>query len=104
MELPKFIYLDNAATSFPKAPGVKEAVCEFMEGIGSSPGRSAHALSIESGRILYHTRRLLADLLGLKDCKRVLFTLNATMAINTLLFGFLQKNDVVVRHQWNIML
>ena len=64
MELPKFIYLDNAATSFPKAPGVKEAVCEFMEGIGSSPGRSAHTLSIESGRILYHTRRLLADLLG----------------------------------------
>lgn len=96
MELPKFIYLDNAATSFPKAPGVKEAVCEFMGGIGSSPGRSAHTLSIESGRILYHTRRLLADLLGLKDCKRVLFTLNATMAINTLLFGFLQKNDVVV--------
>ena len=86
MELPKFIYLDNAATSFPKAPGVKEAVCEFMEGIGSSPGRSAHTLSIASGRILYQTRRLFAALLGLNDCNRVIFTLNATMEINQLVF------------------
>ncbi|WP_394953960.1 aminotransferase class V-fold PLP-dependent enzyme [uncultured Helicobacter sp.] len=93
------IYLDNAATSFPKAPGVKEAVCAFMEGVGASPGRSAHALSIESGRILYQARRGLADLLGLEDCKRVFFTHNATMAINTLLQGFLHKNDVVVTTQ-----
>lgn len=93
------IYLDNAATSFPKAPGVKEAVCAFMEGVGASPGRSAHALSIESGRILYQARHGLADLLGLEDCKRVFFTHNATMAINTLLQGFLHKNDVVVTTQ-----
>lgn len=93
------IYLDNAATSFPKAPGVKEAVCAFMESVGASPGRSAHTLSIESGRILYQARRGLADLLGLEDCKRVFFTHNATMAINTLLQGFLRKNDVVVTTQ-----
>lgn len=93
------IYLDNAATSFPKAPGVKEAVCAFMDGVGASPGRSAHTLSIESGRILYQARRGLADLLGLEDCKRVFFTHNATMAINTLLQGFLHKNDVVVTTQ-----
>lgn len=93
------IYLDNAATSFPKAPGVKEAVCAFMDGVGASPGRSAHTLSIESGRILYQARRGLADLLGLEDCKRVFFTHNATMAINTLLQGFLRKNDVVVTTQ-----
>ena len=93
------IYLDNAATSFPKAPGVKEAVCAFMESVGASPGRSAHALSIESGRILYQARRGLADLLGLEDCKRVFFTHNATMAINTLLQGFLRANDVVVTTQ-----
>lgn len=93
------IYLDNAATSFPKAPGVKEAVCAFMESVGASPGRSAHALSVESGRILYQARRGLADLLGLEDCKRVFFTHNATMAINTLLQGFLRANDVVVTTQ-----
>lgn len=97
--MPHRIYLDNAATSFPKAPGVKEAVCAFMADIGASPGRSAHALSIESGRILYQARRLLADLLGLEDCKRVLFTHNATMAINTLLQGFLRPNDIVVTTQ-----
>lgn len=93
------IYLDNAATSFPKAPGVKEAVCAFMENIGASPGRSTHALSIKSGQILYQSRGLLADLLGLRDCKRVFFTYNATMAINTLLQGFLRPNDIVVTTQ-----
>lgn len=93
------IYLDNAATSFPKAPRVKEAVCAFMEDIGASPGRSAHMLSIQSGRILYQSRRLLADLLGLKDCKRVFFTHNTTMAINIVLQGFLRPNSVVVTTQ-----
>lgn len=92
----KYIYLDNAATTFPKAPGVKEAINVFLETLGASPGRSGHALSIQSGRILFQTRKALADLLGLKDCKRVIFTLNATMAINTLLQGFLKPNDVVV--------
>lgn len=96
MQASKIIYLDNAATTFPKAPGVKEAVSEFLENIGASAGRSGHSLSIESGRILFQTRKALADLVGLKDCKRVLFTLNATMAINTLLQGFLQENDIVV--------
>lgn len=94
--LKNYIYLDNAATTFPKAPGVKEAVSEFLENIGASAGRSGHSLSIESGRILYQTRKSLADLIGLKDCKRVLFTLNATMAINTLLQGFLKEKDIVV--------
>ncbi|WP_297810805.1 aminotransferase class V-fold PLP-dependent enzyme [uncultured Helicobacter sp.] len=92
----KYIYLDNAATTFPKAPGVKEAINGFLENIGASAGRSGHSLSIESGRILYQTRKTLANLVGLKDCKRILFTLNATMAINTLLQGFLKERDIVV--------
>lgn len=86
--LNNFIYLDNAATTFPKAPGVKEAVSGFLENIGASAGRSGHSLSIKSGRILYQTRKALASLIGLKDCKRILFTLNATMAINTLCKAF----------------
>lgn len=94
--LNNFIYLDNAATTFPKAPGVKEAVSGFLENIGASAGRSGHSLSIKSGRILYQTRKALASLIGLKDCKRILFTLNATMAINTLLQGFLKERDIVV--------
>ncbi len=93
------IYLDNAATTFPKAPGVKEAMCEFLENIGASAGRSGHSSSIQSGRILFESRLLLARLFGLKDSKRIFFTLNATMAINTLLFGFLKSGDVVVTSQ-----
>ncbi len=96
MDTSKILYLDNAATSFPKAPGVKEAVCAFMKNVGANPGCSAHTLSIESGRVLYQTRRGLADFLGLEDCKKVLFTHNATMAINMLLQGFLHENDIVV--------
>lgn len=95
----KLIYLDNAATSFPKVPGVREAVSDFMDNIGASAGRSAYSLSITSSRILYQSRKLLSNLIGLKDSKRVIFTLNATMAINTILQGFLKQNDVVVTTQ-----
>ena len=70
-----------------------------MECVGASPGRSAHALSIESGRILYQTRKLLARLLGARDSRHILFTLNATMSINTTLQGLLKPNDVVVTTQ-----
>ena len=90
------IYLDNAATSFPKAPNVKAAMCDFLDNIGASAGRSAYASSIQSARILFETRKLLASMVGLKDCKRVFFTLNATMAINTALQGFLKPKDKVL--------
>ncbi|CAM2948984.1 aminotransferase class V-fold PLP-dependent enzyme [Helicobacter burdigaliensis] len=99
MEDKRLIYLDNAATSFPKAPGVKEAISNFLENIGASPSRSAHPLSIASGRILHSSRSLLAKMLGLKDLKRILFTLNATSAINMALKGILKEKDIVVTTQ-----
>jgi len=46
------IYLDNAATSWPKPPEVTEAMVHFMEQVGANPGRSAHRLSVEAGRIV----------------------------------------------------
>lgn len=99
MKPKRLVYLDNAATSFPKAPGVKEAMSDFLENIGASPSRSAHPLSIASGRILHTSRSLLAKMLGLKDLKRILFTLNATSAINTALQGILKENDIVITTQ-----
>jgi len=50
------IYLDNAATSWPKPEAVYQAMDSFMRNIGASPGRSGHQLSIEAGRIIYETR------------------------------------------------
>ena len=90
------IYLDNAATSWPKPPGVKEAMVKFMEEIGANPGRSGHLLSIEAARILYETREALATCFNVKDSSRIVFTLNATESINLALKGLLKPGDHVI--------
>jgi selenocysteine lyase/cysteine desulfurase len=56
------IYLDNAATSFPKPSSVYESVMKAMKVYGANPGRGSHAMAIEGARIIYETRELLADL------------------------------------------
>lgn len=56
------IYLDHAATSWPKPPSVMAAMADFLERAGGNPGRSGHALSIAAGRIVYETRELAAIL------------------------------------------
>jgi len=90
------IYLDNAATSFPKPPGVTEAMVRFMTDVGANPGRAAHRLSLEAGRILYDTREAVAELFGVADPVRVIFTANATEGINLVLNGYLQPGDHVI--------
>jgi cysteine desulfurase/selenocysteine lyase len=71
------IYLDNAATSFPKPSSVYESVMKAMKVYGANPGRGSHAMAIEGARIIYETRELLADLFNLDDPLRVIFTRNA---------------------------
>lgn len=90
------IYMDNAATSFPKAPGVVEAVAYYLEHIGASAGRGAHRLAREAEFLLWDTRSLLAKLFGVSEPKRVVFALNVTQALNMALFGLLREGDHVV--------
>ncbi|MCJ7704240.1 MAG: aminotransferase class V-fold PLP-dependent enzyme [Desulfobacterales bacterium] len=90
------IYFDNAATSWPKPPGVKEAMVRFMEEIGANPGRSGHLLSIEAARIIYETRETLSTLFNLKDPSRIVFTQNATESINLALKGLLRPGDHII--------
>lgn len=90
------IYLDNAATSWPKAPGVLCAMQTYLEEIGASPGRSAHRRSIEAARMVYEAREAVAELFGQADPLRVVFTKNATEAINLALYGLLRPGDHVV--------
>jgi len=90
------IYLDNAATSFPKPPSVKEAMVKFMEEVGANPGRSGHLLSIEAARILYEAREALSLCFHVKDPSRIIFTLNATESINLALKGLLRPGDHVI--------
>ncbi len=84
------IYLDNAATSWPKPDIVHETMSRYMREIGASPGRSGHRLANEAERIRLDAREAIAELVGLSDPMRVIFTLNATEALNLVMQGLLQ--------------
>jgi cysteine desulfurase/selenocysteine lyase len=90
------IYLDNAATSWPKPDTVIKAIANALEQTGGNPGRSGHRLSIAAARIIYDTREDLARFFGIADPLRVIFTANATHAINLALNGILKSGDRVV--------
>jgi len=92
----KYIYLDNAATSFPKPPQVTEAMVHYMNEVGANPGRAGHPLSVEAGRIVQQTRQGLATLFKIRDPSRIVFSLNVTEALNTVFYGFLNPGDHVV--------
>ncbi len=90
------IYLDNAATSWPKPPCVIEAMTAFMAEVGANPGRSGHRLAVEAGRLVYSTREAVADLFGAPDPLRVVFGQNVTEALNLALRGVLRPGNHVV--------
>ena len=90
------LYLDNAATSWPKPPEVLKSICDSLEQDGGNPGRSGHRLSIEAARIVYDTRENVSSLFNLGDPLRVIFTNNATHAINIVIHGLLKPGDSVV--------
>ncbi|MFZ2445278.1 MAG: aminotransferase class V-fold PLP-dependent enzyme [Syntrophobacteraceae bacterium] len=90
------VYLDNAATSFPKPPEVVGAVSRALECIGASPGRGAHRHAREAMSIMAQCRERAARVLGVSDPDRVIFTRNATESINVVLKGFLRPGDRVL--------
>ena len=90
------IYFDNAATSFPKPASTLEAMANYLTKVGASPGRSGHRASVEASRIVYEARELVAKLFNISDPLRIVFTKNATEAINTVLLGMLKPGDHVV--------
>jgi len=90
------IYLDNAATSWPKPESVAEAMTRFLHDIGATPGRSGHRLAHAAERVRFQAREAVAELFGATDPLRVVFTINATTAINLVLFGLLAPGSHVV--------
>jgi cysteine desulfurase/selenocysteine lyase len=90
------IYFDNAATSWPKPPGVAEAIVHFVNDVGANPGRSAHRLAVESGRIVYNAREAVAELFNAPDPLRVVFGHNVTEALNLALRGLPRSGDHVI--------
>ena len=90
------IYLDNAATSWPKPECVYQAVDRYLRENGSSPGRGGHSRARAAGMIVYEAREALASLFNISDPNRISFAGNATDALNTALFGTLMPGDTVV--------
>lgn len=90
------IYMDNAATSYPKPTRVTEAMIHFMTEVGVDPGRSRHNRSLAANRIVDGTREKLAQLFNIPDPKRIVFTLNATESLNTVIYGVLNQRDHVI--------
>lgn len=90
------IYLDNAATSYPKPKSVIQAVTAQMAQVGGNAGRSSHQGGLASSRILYETRCAISRLLNVSDPLQINFTLNATEALNLVIHGALNPGDHVV--------
>lgn len=81
------IYLDNAATTFPKPPQVLRAASGVMAKLGANPGRSGHRMSLAAGRVVMRCREALAELLRVGDPERIVFCFNCTDALNLAIRG-----------------
>lgn len=90
------IYLDNAATTFPKPLYVRRAVNEAMANFGANPGRSGHTMAIKASQEIYNARSRVATFFNESNPENVIFTLNCTHAVNIVLKGLLKKGDHVV--------
>ena len=87
------IYLDNAATTFPKPEIVYKTMDTFYRTLGANPGRSGHKMAMLAEKEIENTRSIAAKLFGIKDTKRFIFAFNATDAINMGIKGLLKPGD-----------
>ncbi|WP_134683589.1 aminotransferase class V-fold PLP-dependent enzyme [Brevibacillus migulae] len=92
----RITYLDNAASSWPKPPGVKEAMAEAIDDYGANPGRGGHALAMKASKTIFRTRMQVSRLFGIKNPNDLFFYLNATQALNQAIKGFLREGDHVI--------
>lgn len=90
------IYLDNAATSFPKPLRVTEEQARCMRYYCGNPGRGSHSLAIKAAEKIYECREVAASFFGSDSPENVVFTMNTTMAINMAIKGFLRMGDHVL--------
>lgn len=90
------IYLDNAATTFPKPRRVVQAVYRCIDEYCGNPGRGSHALAMAAAEQIYTCREALCELLGAPSPERILFTQNTTYALNLAIKGLLKAGDHVL--------
>jgi selenocysteine lyase/cysteine desulfurase len=90
------IYLDNAATSWPKAPTVAHAIARSIDEPVGNVGRSAHAPAMAAANVLYDCRSLLQSVIPPTELEKTIFTRNATEALNIALLGTLVPGNTVL--------
>ncbi|ASS73562.1 cysteine desulfurase [Tumebacillus algifaecis] len=87
------IYLDNAASSWPKPPEVALKMEECLRDYGANPGRGSHSMAMKASRVVFEARRKVAGLFGVRNPDHVIFTQNATEALNMGILGLLKSGD-----------
>lgn len=90
------IYLDHAATSWPKPPEVLNAMQQCMTHYAANPGRGSHQMAVQASRILFEGRKQLARLFHIKNPNDIAYALNTTMALNQAIKGFVKEGDHVI--------
>ena len=90
------IYLDQASTSFTKAPGVAQAMMDYLTMNGVNVNRGCYSSAYSAEEVIYETRQLLAELFHFSKCKNVIFTPNVTTSLNFILKGFLKPGDHIL--------
>lgn len=90
------IYLDNAATSYPKPEAVGQAMQECLLEYGANPGRGSHSLAMKANRAIFKVREEITNFFNINDSSNFVFTLNATDALNLAIKGFLKSGDTVI--------
>lgn len=90
------IYLDNAATSYPKPQEVYSAVLNYMMNIGGNPGRGGNRNSLMGNRLVFETRKTIADFFNFDKPQNVIFTSNITASLNILLRG-------TIKNGWHVI-
>lgn len=89
------IYMDNAATTLPKPPGVSEAIAQALGCLGNA-GRGSTEESLDAARIIYDTREKLCKLFNAENPKQIAFTSNATESLNIAIQGLIHPKDHVI--------
>ena len=92
----KSIYLDNASTTFPKAPTVASAMSDYITNRGININRGSYALAYDVEDIIYTTRQQLNNLFNGLDPSHIIFTQNVTMSLNMVIKGLLKVGDHVL--------
>lgn len=90
------VFLDNAATSFPKPESVYRAMDTAMREVGVAPGRGGYQQGLAAARIVFSARSALAEFFGVTDSSRLIFTHSATESLNIAVNGLLKPGDHVV--------